>query len=48
MTPRPIISPRAPVLFRTAAAFCAELGADRERLKAVACGYFLLIARKVL
>jgi len=28
------------------AAFCAELGADQARLKAVACGYCLVIARR--
>ncbi len=28
------------------AAFCAELGTDKARLKAVACGYCLVIARR--
>ena len=34
------------VLERGTAALCAELGADRERLKAVDCGYLLIVARK--
>lgn len=34
------------VFEKGAAAFCAELGAGKARLKAVACGYCLLIARR--
>jgi hypothetical protein len=34
------------VLERGTAALCAELGADRERLRAVDCGYLLIVARK--
>ena len=34
------------ILERGAAALCAELGADRDRLRAVDCGYALLVARK--
>lgn len=29
-----------------AAAFCAELGTDKGKLKAMNCGYFLIVARK--
>ena len=34
------------LLEKGAAGLCVELGADRERLKAVNCGYVLLVARK--
>jgi arsenite methyltransferase len=34
------------ILEQGTAGLCAELGADRGRLKAIACGYALLVARK--